>query len=197
MAVEKPMNKPERGRPLNPETHQAILQAVPELLASMRYADLTFDRIAAAAGVGKAAIFRRWKSKAALVADALRIMFDASSPGLPCSGDPLMDIKIFLGKTVHMLTRTPAGAIMRHLISELPHEPQLANLIAEFEKEQRCLIYEVLAPWDALMNRDVLIALLFGPLYFRLLMTGEELDETFVNSVIENTWRGAEVRKRG
>jgi len=191
------MSKAERGRPLNPETHRAILDAVPELLASMRYADLTFDRIAAAAGVGKAAIFRRWKSKAALVTDALRIMFEASNPGQPCSGDPLVDIKIFLGNTVHMLTRPPAGPTMRHLISELPHEPQLANLIAELEKERRRLIYEVLAPWDELMNRDVLIALLFGPLYFRWLMTGEELDEAFLNSVIENAWRGAEVRKRG
>jgi AcrR family transcriptional regulator len=191
------MTKAERGRPLNPETHQAILHAVPELLASMRYADLTFDRIAAAAGVGKAAIFRRWKSKAALVTDALRLMFEASNPGQPCSGDPLMDIKIFLSNTVHMLTRTPAGAIMRHLISELPHEPQLAGLIAELEKERRRLIYQVLAPWDELMNRDVLIALLFGPLYFRWLMTGEELDEAFLNSVIENAWRSAEVRKRG
>jgi AcrR family transcriptional regulator len=191
------MSKTERGRPLNPETHQAILEAVPELLATMRYADLTFDRIAAAAGVGKAAIFRRWTSKAALVTDALRIMFEASNPGLPCSGDPLRDINIFLGNTVHMLTRTPAGAVMRHLISELPHEPQLANLIAELEKERRRLIYDVLAPWDAYMNRDVLIALLFGPLYFRWLMTGEELNDEFVSSVIENAWHGAALRKRG
>jgi AcrR family transcriptional regulator len=191
------MSKAERGRPLNPGTHQAILAAVPELLASMRYADLTFDRIAAAAGVGKAAIFRRWKSKAALVTDALRIMFEASNPRLPCSGDHLQDIKIFLGNTVHMLTRTPAGAVMRHLISELPHEPQLANLIAELEQERRRLIHDVLAPWDEFMNRDVLVALLFGPLYFRWLMTGEDLDEEFVHHVIESAWHGAAVRKRG
>ncbi|HET9240810.1 MAG TPA: TetR-like C-terminal domain-containing protein, partial [Oligoflexus sp.] len=167
------MTKPERGRPLNPETHQAILDAVPELLASMRYADLTFDRIAAAAGVGKAAIFRRWKSKAALVTDALRIMFEASNPVLPCSGDPLQDIRILLDHTVHWLTRTPAGAVMRHLISELPHEPQLAKMIADLETARRRLILDVLAPWDEFMNRDILVALLFGPLYFRWLMTGE------------------------
>lgn len=191
------MNKAERGRPLNPETHQAILDAVPELLATMRYADLTFDRIAATAGVGKAAIFRRWKSKAALVTDAVRIMFETSNPGLPCSGDPLQDIKIFLGNTVHMLTRTPVGAVMRHLISELPHEPQLANLIAELESERRRIISNMLAPWDASMNRDVLIALLFGPLYFRWLMTGEVLDEEFLDHLIENACHGAAVRKRG
>lgn len=188
------MSKAERGRPMNPETHQAILTAVPELLSQMRYADLTFDRIAAAAGVGKAAIFRRWKSKAALVTDALRILFQNSNPDRPCTGDPLMDIKIFVGNTARMLTETPAGAVIRHLISELPHEPQLAALIAELEQERRRLIRQVLAPWDSSMDRDLLLALLFGPLYFRWLMTAEPLDETFVHACVEIAWRGAQRR---
>ncbi len=184
------MTKLERGRPLSTDTHQAILRAVPELLAQMRYAQLTFDRIAAAAGVGKAAIFRRWKSKAALVTDAIRILFETSNPSLPGSGDPVQDIKIFLGNTARMLTQSPAGSVIRNVISELRHEPQLAELMADLEQERRQLIHQLLAPLDETIDRDFMVSLLFGPVYFRWLISGEPMDEAFIHNTVEAALRG-------
>jgi AcrR family transcriptional regulator len=49
----------------------AILDAALEGVAELGYDRLTMDDIAARAGVGKAAIYRRWPSKAVVVADAI------------------------------------------------------------------------------------------------------------------------------
>ncbi len=48
-----------------------ILDAVLRGLTERGYDQMTMDDVAARAGVGKAAIYRRWPSKAAVVADAI------------------------------------------------------------------------------------------------------------------------------
>ena len=60
-----------RGRPPgNAATaHDAILDAVQELLQQKTVRDLTIEEIAKRAGVGKPTIYRWWPSKAALVMD--------------------------------------------------------------------------------------------------------------------------------
>ncbi|MGH9122000.1 MAG: helix-turn-helix domain-containing protein, partial [Acidimicrobiales bacterium] len=59
------------GRPLDPSRDEAICQAALTLLAEVGYDRLTVEAVAARAGAGKATVYRRWASKAALVADAL------------------------------------------------------------------------------------------------------------------------------
>lgn len=58
------------GRPLDSSRDAAILEAALEGLAQRGYDLLTMDAIAARARAGKGALYRRWPSKAALVADA-------------------------------------------------------------------------------------------------------------------------------
>ena len=51
------------GRPRSPEVHGAILGAAIALVRELGYDAVTMDGIAARAGVGKAALYRRWKSE--------------------------------------------------------------------------------------------------------------------------------------
>ncbi len=50
------------------EIHEAVL----ELLVAFGYDKLTFDQVAAQARAGKATLYRRWPTKAALVVDAVQ-----------------------------------------------------------------------------------------------------------------------------
>ena len=59
------------GRPRDAGRDRAILAATFALLQEFGYRDLTIERIAATAGVGRPTIYRRWASKAALVVAAL------------------------------------------------------------------------------------------------------------------------------
>ena len=59
-----------RGR-FDPSLDAAILEAALEGLGEQGYDRMSMDDIASRARVGKAAIYRRWPSKAAVVADAI------------------------------------------------------------------------------------------------------------------------------
>ena len=58
-------------RPLDPNVGDAIAGATLRLLAQRGFAATTMDAVAAEAGVGKPAIYRRFRDKAALVADVI------------------------------------------------------------------------------------------------------------------------------
>ena len=63
---------PSRGRPRSEAAHQAILDAVVDLIAGGHsFEGLSMDAVAARAGVGKATIYRRWLNKEELLFDAL------------------------------------------------------------------------------------------------------------------------------
>ena len=59
------------GRPRSAQSHQAMLQATLELLAEVGFDALSIEAIALRASVGKTTIYRRYKGKAELVADAI------------------------------------------------------------------------------------------------------------------------------
>jgi AcrR family transcriptional regulator len=59
------------GRPRSAASHEAILRATLELLAEKGMHGMSMDAVAARAGVSKATIYRRWKSKEELVEELL------------------------------------------------------------------------------------------------------------------------------
>ncbi|MDT5345928.1 MAG: hypothetical protein QOE52_5112 [Mycobacterium sp.] len=64
--------RPRTPRSLDRSLDAAILDATLAGVAESGYDALTMDAVAARAGVGKAAIYRRWSSKAEVVAAFLR-----------------------------------------------------------------------------------------------------------------------------
>ena len=64
--------RPSRGgRPRDPSRDGVIRAAILRLLADVGYGALTMDAVAAEAGVGKATIYRRWRTKQDLVVDTI------------------------------------------------------------------------------------------------------------------------------
>src|ERR1700691_1881023 len=76
---------PGRGRPRSEAADRAILRAATELLAERGLAGMSMEEVAARAGVGKATIYRRWRSRGALALDAFMAEFQALQP-LPDTG---------------------------------------------------------------------------------------------------------------
>ncbi len=61
------------GRPRDAALDGAILRAAMELLGEAGMAAVTMDAVAQRAGAGKASLYRRWRSKDQLLADALAL----------------------------------------------------------------------------------------------------------------------------
>jgi AcrR family transcriptional regulator len=111
------------GRPRDPSRDRAIRAAVLTVLADAGYAGLTMDAVATEAGVGKATIYRRWRAKSDLVADAVRSLH-ADPDTTPDTGSLQEDLCILVHGLVAAVNG-PLGAATLSLLSTLPHEPQL------------------------------------------------------------------------
>lgn len=77
---ERSRSRESESRRLDPARDTAILQATLDGLAEYGYDRLSVDQIAARAHVGKAAIYRRWRSKAEIAVAAIEWRREALEP---------------------------------------------------------------------------------------------------------------------
>ena len=105
------------GRPRDPDIDRAILQATLRLLQDRGYAGMSVEGVAAAAGVGKTAIYRRYPSKAELAAAAVRSLRDDFGPP-PNTGSARADIVEMLTGFQPALERAGFAMIGALLIEE-------------------------------------------------------------------------------
>ncbi|MGC0416948.1 AcrR family transcriptional regulator [Embleya sp. AB8] len=98
-------------------------------LAEVGYAGLTMERVAARARTGKATLYRRWSSRAELAVEACKLR-GVSEVDLPDTGSLRGDV-IALLRQMSVKMASPLGGIMRGLLAETTHDPELARLIRE------------------------------------------------------------------
>jgi AcrR family transcriptional regulator len=182
------------GRPRSEETHQAILEAALEVLADGGWTGFTMQGIAARAGVGKAAIYRRWKSREAVLAAAVEGM--VSEIGLPDSGSLRGDLLELMRRAV-ALYRGPSGRRMPGLVSAMAQHPEVAAAVREtFLAPRRTALREVLergvrrGELRPDIDRELALDVLGGPLFYRLLITGGPLDESLAEGTVDVMLRG-------
>ena len=112
------------GRPRDAQLHALILEATRELLAVSSYGELSMDSIAAHAHVGKKTLYRRWPSKAPLVAEAV---LDAYGRGgsftAPDTGDIRADLRAWLVEHAEFIADPPNTALIRALIAAAAASP--------------------------------------------------------------------------
>ena len=118
------------GRPRDPEVDRAILQATLRVLTDQGYAGTSIERVAAEAGVGKTAIYRRYASKAELTAAALASLRDAWGPP-PDTGSARNDMIEMLAQAQVAFERGPLLPMLGALLVEERRNPELFELFRE------------------------------------------------------------------
>ncbi|MFZ4805739.1 MAG: TetR/AcrR family transcriptional regulator [Hyphomicrobiaceae bacterium] len=130
-----------RGRPRSETTRRAILDAALELAEREPYGDVTVDRIALAAKVGKQSIYRWWTSKADVILEAFAECQPGEPPPMTGADDAIVALELTL-QSLSARTTTPAAArVMRGLLAEA----QLDDVLRQ-KLDQR-----LLAPWRAML----------------------------------------------
>ena len=94
------------GRPRSAASHEAMLKAALELLAEVGFEAMSMDAIAARAKVGKTTIYRRYRSKDELVADAIESIREEVL--IPNTGSLWGDIDAII-ENAAQITFTPLG----------------------------------------------------------------------------------------
>ena len=103
-----------RGRPRDPRSHEAIVQATCELLGEVGYERMSIEAVASRAGVGKQTVYRWWPSKGVLVAEAvLTGHLRLRTAPLDDTGDLRSDLGVWLGELTAALSDDRTASLVR------------------------------------------------------------------------------------
>ncbi|MFD2093339.1 TetR/AcrR family transcriptional regulator [Blastococcus deserti] len=184
--------RPSRGgRPRDPSRDGVIRSAILRLLADVGYGALTMDAVASEAGVGKATIYRRWRTKQDLVVDTISELNRAQAQP-PGTGSLEGDLRAMLRSLLDIVTG-PAGAATLSLLSTVPHEPALAAAFRHGPLVEWRNVFEQV--WQEAQARgevpEGVSGALIGeaasaPLVQRWLLTGEPVDQAYADEVLDS-----------
>jgi AcrR family transcriptional regulator len=176
---------PQRGRPRDPQTRQAILDAALKLVAELGYDRTTVDAIATQAGVSKPTLYRRWPhGKPELVADAIRER-RAETGRTPDTGSLRGDLLALVAiQTGQLLDDVHLAC---GLLTALRTSPALAALMQDHViAEERARFAEVLSR-AGIDHASPLFADVAGAIVFtRVTITGEPVDHAFAEELVDH-----------
>ncbi|MFI1013365.1 TetR/AcrR family transcriptional regulator [Streptomyces sp. NPDC020965] len=174
---------------LREDVTEAIRAAVFEELATVGFARMSIEGIARRAGVGKTAVYRRWKSKLALVLDLVSV-FAAQGLPAPATGSLHGDVRALLEVASHALRHPVASQVIPDLLVEAARNPEIADTIkaALLDSQQGVAALIVRAAVErgelpAGTDPDRLLDVVVGPLYWRLVVVRGDLPKGYVDEL--------------
>jgi AcrR family transcriptional regulator len=189
MDVAPKLSPPGRGRPRDGALDDRILEQVLDLLGSRGYAGLTLDELAVRSGVAKSTILRRWPSKAAVAAAGVERLA-LQSVDVPDFGTLHRDLHALLHGAVDMFVRG-RGQFVPRLLREAGHHPEITDLLDAVLHTRRQAYRRVLAraiargELDPSVDQELLIDMLIGPVWTRLLITRDPITREYVDANVQ------------
>ena len=179
------------GRPRSIACDQAILRAALDEYAERGYDGMSVDAVAARAGVGKATIYRRYQCKTDLV-------MAAAGPSCTRTGSRprATTCAVICGPCWRQL-RGIFGNDRRHaarrVVADAVSHPDLADAVPQ---SRRATPRADTAPDDraghrprralgAVSDADVVTDMLSGPIFYRVLISGDPVDDAYLDSVVD------------
>lgn len=164
------------GGPLQRAVSEAIVRGAREELAEQGFARFSVESVARRAGVGKAALYRRWPAKEAMLEWLLQGA-GVNYADAPDTGSLRGDLEAYVSSAAEVLSDPMTARIAAHLYGELATESTFAKLIRKTVQplkdepvqgllDRAAARGEIPANLDASLARDLLL----GSLYWRLVM---------------------------
>ncbi len=158
---------------LRADVTEAIRGAVFEELAAVGYARMSIEGIARRAGVGKTAVYRRWRSKLHLVLDLVSAIAVQGLPA-PDTGSLESDLRLLYEVTSRALRHPVASQIIPDLQAEAARNPEIAEAMQKAVREgQDGVASGIVAAAQRRgevregIDADLALDLISGPLYWR------------------------------
>lgn len=183
--------KPAGAAVMQPGVTDALRRALFEEWAAHGYRALSLERVARRAGVGKAALYRRWPSKPAMVEDALETV-GVTITELPDTGSLAGDVRLLLRSFRRVLRHPLVRRIVPDLHAENGRSTELEAVLARLAAARRTRAAEIItravirgelpASVDAALAADLLAA----PLYWRMIVTRETADRPYLERLTKS-----------
>lgn len=187
----KPRNP---GRPRSESSRTSIFSAVLKLLATKSLRDISIEEIAFEAGVSKATVYRWWSNKTQLAIDAFLNDISVKAPFVVRG-----TITDTIVSQVHALAdqyRGRDGEILRQIIAECQASPEDMKIFHQkflFLRREEAKRYIRIARKDGViaskLDDDTIIDMIYGPIYYRLLLRHARIDKSFVKSIVDHVFK--------
>jgi len=195
VTLSDPPRRSGRPRSTAAGAHEAIMDAVYELLKETSVRELTMEAVAKRARVGKPTLYKWWPSKAALVFALFHERLAREQETFPAD-----NVEEFMRRRVRRLIdefRDLFGKVIAELIAEGQSDPAVlrelydqhigvrrSHAIVEFEKGR------LSGEFRADVDPALLVDQLFGPIYYRMLLRIEPLDHAFGEALLDQVMGG-------
>lgn len=181
-----------RGRPRSEECHRAILSATVELLNELPYGEVTMEAIAARAACAKQTLYKWWPNKARLAMEAWAAKMILAVP-IVDDGPVEANLMRMMRTLCRVLSQPAMAQTMSGLMAEAQTNPELGREFREtYIGPRRAAVAELLTHGIARgelradIDTQLVLDMMFGPLWYRLLLRNAPLDDRFAKASIDH-----------
>ncbi|WP_238366626.1 TetR/AcrR family transcriptional regulator [Mesobacterium pallidum] len=178
-----------RGRPRSKAARDRALAVAREIIETEGVARLTVEGVAARAGIGKPTIYRTWANAQELAMAAL--IAQVPGPDALWSSDILDVLRRQLTGLCEAFS-SPLGRQMAQVLAGADPESALGRafrkrVVMAARDEGRGLILAAVQEGliSAPADTDVLLDMIYGPLFYRLLVGHAPLDDALVGGIVD------------
>ena len=196
-----------RGRPRDSDAGRRILQAARHALFTAGYAGLAIDEVAQRAGVAKTTLYRRWPTKDHLAIAVYADMLDHDVP-VTDTGDVRADLSAYLKQiagALHTVRRAgrpahdtdPSAGIVAELVAAAARHADVGQAMRSLYARRIRLAIELVERatqrGELRTGTDPVLLLdqLAGALYYRVLITGTPVDDSYLERLVSAALDGA------
>jgi len=192
---EPPAERKRRPGGRSGRVRAAAIAATLAELAERGYAALSLERIARRAGVNPTSLYRRWGSRERLVLEAMLEQV-AANVSVPDTGSLREDLLELARTAATNSARPEVAAMARAVAAQAPHDTDLAAAAEAFWAERLALdgaiVERAIARGEVALTTDPtqVIEAVIGPIHLRLLLTGQPIDDTFLERTVDTVVDG-------
>ncbi|WP_375486084.1 TetR/AcrR family transcriptional regulator [uncultured Jatrophihabitans sp.] len=179
----------------NERSRRAILDEVVNLIGEVGYARASVEELARRAGVGKQTVYRWWPSMGAVVLEAITER-SASVVPFADTGDLVADLRTQMMSVIDLFT-TRFGAVYRALIAAAQSDNALSQ--AHLDQYIFPATVDCRQRFETAIERGEIrgdidiqatIDLLYGAIYYRLVLQTRPLDPAQIDAALDIVVRG-------
>lgn len=161
---------------------RAVLESAREIIGSRGFSAFTVDELVSRSGISKMTIYRWWSNRSAVAMD---VLLDEAGPNEPIlhEGSALDNLRTHLENAGRFIAGQ-SGALLAGIVADAQHNEELSNALrTRYLSKRRSMTVELLrrAVQEGDLRPDVdpevIVDLLIGPLYYRLLLRHLPVDD--------------------
>lgn len=171
-------------------SRQVILQAALDELGEVGYGTFRIESVAGRAGVGKSTIYRHWRDKLALIADAFETFHVQMVPSIE-DLSPRERVRSLVRHVAEVFVDSTFSVCIPALIEGAERDDRLRSFHHEYSAERRQGLIDVIAEgvasgdFPADLDADLAALALLGPIIYCRLMSGEPFDPDRANDLVD------------